>query len=93
MEWKFRSGNWTEEGIDVQTCTQLSSLEPATCSFETPLGGSYQITAIVTDDMGRKNQSRMTRWVSGGQLPPARKVEQEKVTLIPDKQNYQPGER
>ena len=92
MEWKFRNGNWAEEGVDVQTCTQLSAPEPATCSFETPLGGSYQITAIVTDDLGRKNQSRMTRWVSGGQQPPARTVEQEKVTLIPDKQNYQPGD-
>ena len=41
---------------------------------------------------GRQNQSQITRWVSGGQQPPARKVEQEKVTLIPDKETYQPGD-
>jgi len=56
-----------------------------------PLGGSYKITAIVTDTLGRKNQSSFTRWVSGGQRPPSRKVEQEKVTLIPDKETYQPA--
>ncbi len=92
LEWKTRNGNWVEEVVDVQTCSLLSTLEPAACSFETPIGGSYQITAQVTDELGRKNQSRFTRWVSGGEQPPSRKVEQEKVTLIPDKETYQPGD-
>jgi len=92
LEWKTKNGIWVEEVVDVQTCSLLSKPEPATCSFETPLGGSYQITAIVTDELGRKNQSRFMRWVSGGQQPPARKVEQEKITLIPDKETYQPGD-
>jgi uncharacterized protein YfaS (alpha-2-macroglobulin family) len=93
LEWKTKSGNWVEEVVDIQTCSLLASRkpEPATCSFETPLGGRYQITAIVTDELGRKNQSRFTRWVSGGQQPPSREVEQEQVTLIPDKESYQPG--
>ena len=38
------------------------------------------------------NESQFTRWVSGGEVPPAREVEQETVTLIPDQENYQPGE-
>ncbi len=92
LEWKYIKGDWTEQVVDVQTCTELSTPEPGTCSFETPLGGRYQITAIVTDELGRKNQSQFTRWVSGGQQPPARKVEQEQVTLIPDKETYQPGD-
>jgi uncharacterized protein YfaS (alpha-2-macroglobulin family) len=46
----------------------------------------------VTDEHGRKNQSRFTRWVSGGQEPTSRKLEQEAVTLIPDKETYQPGD-
>lgn len=92
QEWKFKDGEWIEEIVDVQTCSLLSAPEPDTCSFDTPLGGSYQITAIVTDELGRKNQSRFTRWVSGGQVPPSRKVEQEKITLIPDQETYQPGD-
>jgi len=92
LEWKLKDGNWVEEVVDVQTCTPLSRPEPDTCTFETPLGGSYQITGIVSDELGRKNQSRFTRWVSGGEQPPSRKVEQEKVTLIPDRESYQPGD-
>jgi len=92
LEWKTKNGIWVEEVVDVQTCSLLSKPEPATCSFETPLGGSYQITAIVTDELGRKNQSRFTRWVSGGQQPPSRKVEQEKITLMPDKETDQPDD-
>lgn len=92
LDWKFKDGIWVEELVDVQTCSLLSTPEPDTCSFETPLGGSYQITAIVTDELGRKNQSRFIRWVSGGKQPPSREVEQEEVTLIPDQETYQPGE-
>ncbi len=92
LEWKTRNGNWVEEVVDIQTCSLPSKPEPVTCSFETPLGGSYQITATVTDALGRKNQSRLMRWVSGGQQPPARNLEQEEVTLIPDKETYQPGD-
>lgn len=92
LEWKFREGQWREEEADPQTCTLNSALNPLTCTFETGIGGSYKITATVTDSLGRRNQSSITRWVSGGQRPPARKVEQEEVTLIPDKETYQPGE-
>jgi len=92
LEWKSRNGEWKEEEIDVQKCNLTSAAEPVTCTFETSVGGSYRISAVVTDDRGRKNQSQFTRWVSGGKWPQSRKVEQEKVTLIPDKQTYQPGD-
>lgn len=92
LEWKFRDGSWQEVEADVQTCSQGSTQEPVTCTFETKVGGTYRITALVTDELGRKNQSQLTRWVSGGQMPPARKVEQETVTLIPDQETYQPGD-
>lgn len=92
LEWKFREGEWREEEADLQTCALTSASQPLTCTFETNLGGRYKITAIVTDSLGRRNLSGLTRWVSGGQQPPARKVEQEEVTLIPDKETYQPGE-
>ncbi|MBN1145962.1 MAG: hypothetical protein JXA78_01800 [Anaerolineales bacterium] len=92
LEWKYRGDNWIEEEVDVQECNIGSKQEPVTCTFETPVGGSYQVTAVVSDELGRANQSRFTRWVSGGSMPPSRKVEQEMVTLIPDQESYQPGE-
>jgi uncharacterized protein YfaS (alpha-2-macroglobulin family) len=50
------------------------------------------VTATVTDAQGRRNQSRLRLWVAGGTLPPSREVEQEKVTLIPDKKEYAAGD-
>jgi uncharacterized protein YfaS (alpha-2-macroglobulin family) len=92
LDWKYKDGSWQEVEADPQTCSQGSQAQPVTCTFNTPVGGTYQITATVTDDQGRKNQSQFTRWVSGGKMPPAREVQQEQVTLIPDKQSYQPGD-
>ena len=92
LEWKYKDGSWQEVEVDPQTCSQGSAQDPVTCIFQTPVGGTYRITAIVTDDQGRRNRSRLTRWVSGGKLPPSRSVEQEKLTLIPDKENYAPGD-
>jgi len=92
LEWKYQDGRWQEVEVGVQDCTIGSKLEPVSCEFETPVGGRYQITAVVTDSEGRQNQSRFTRWVSGGQRPPSRDVEQERVTLIPNQEIYQPGD-
>lgn len=92
LEWKYTGGRWQEEAAEVQECTIGSQEEPVSCKFETLVGGRYTITATITDSEGRTNQSTLTRWVSGGQRPPAREVEQETVTLIPDQENYQPGD-
>ena len=92
MEWKTGSAGWHQEAVDVQTCKTGSTEEPGLCSFETPVGGTYQITATITDEMGRVNQSSMNRWVSGGNQPTVNKVEQEQITLIPDKDDYDAGE-
>ena len=92
MDWSYKDGRWQEEEAAVQPCTVQSAAEPVRCTFETPDGGTYRILATVTDGQGRPNRSEITVWVSGGQRPPAREVEQEEVTLIPDKKDYQPGD-
>ncbi|MFC1997268.1 alpha-2-macroglobulin family protein [Chloroflexota bacterium] len=92
LDWTFEEGRWTEVEVEPQNCNTSSQAEPVTCTFETSIGGKYQITALVNDEMGRQNKSQFTRWVSGGDIPPAREVEQETVTLIPDQESYQPGE-
>ena len=92
MEWKYNQGQWQEEAAETQECTVESTLEPVSCEFTTAIGGSYRIAATVRDDQERLNQSEFTRWVSGGKRPAARDVEQEQITLIPDKESYQPGD-
>ncbi len=92
MEWKNGASGWHEIAVDVQTCKTGSTSEPGKCTFETPIGGSYKITATISDEMGRVNQTQFTRWVSGGKQPTSRKVEQEVVTLIPNQDTYQAGD-
>ena len=92
MDWSYKDGRWQEEEAAVQPCIVQSGTEPVRCTFETPEGGTYRIAATVTDEQDRPNRSEITVWVSGGQRPPAREVEQEEVTLIPDKRDYQPGD-
>lgn len=92
LEWKYVDGRWQQQMAETQECTVGSQDEPVTCSFETTVGGRFQITATISDGQGRQNRSRITRWVSGGQRPPAREVEQEELTLIPDQETYQPGD-
>lgn len=92
LEWRYAKGEWIEEEVDVQTCTVGSLSEPVSCKFEAREGGQHRLTATITDAKGRKNYSELTRWVSGGKRPGASKVEKEEVELIPDKQEYQPGD-
>ena len=75
LEWTTQGGEWIEEEVDVQTCTVDSMLDPVVCTFATEIGGKVRITATVVDDQDRPNRSSMTRWVSGGERPPAREVE------------------
>ncbi len=92
LEWQIFNGLWEELPVDVQTCSVTSSDEPVECSFTTDAGGTYQIVATVTDEAGRSSRTEFTRWVSGGDQRPERNVVQEEVTLIPDQQEYRPGE-
>ncbi len=92
LQWKWNGSSYEETGVDPQPCTVKSETKPVRCTFETPQGGTYRITAVVTDDKGRPNQTELTRWVSGGDVVPSRDVQQEEVTLVPDKKTYRAGE-
>lgn len=101
LEWSYRNGQWTETEKDVQECRVRTTAadnpqDPqarfATCAFETPVGGTYRITATIQDGQGRRNETVLTRWVSGGQRPPSQALEQEEVLLIPSAESYQPGD-
>lgn len=92
-QWTYKDGAYKEEQVDPQDCEVMTEADAeSTCKFKTDIGGTYKITAITVDDYGRSNFTEMTRWVSGGKTPTARRVEQERVQLIPDKDTYQPGD-
>ncbi len=102
LNWQYHQGEWREIEKDAQECAveTTAATDPddadsefASCVFKTTLGGQYRITATVIDAAGRRNQTELTRWVSGGgQRPPSRNLEQEEIQLIPDGENYAPGD-
>ena len=92
LSWKFKNGNFEEIEINRQTCDVRSTPKPGQCSFETPEGGTYQVVATVFDSKNRPSQTKLTVWVTGGKQKPNRNVEQELVTIVPDKEEYVDGE-
>lgn len=92
LEWRQQRGIWTQIALDPQVCTVTSAADPSSCTFTTPEGGAYRITADVSDEQGRVHRTQIRRWVSGGAVPVSRNVEQERVTLVPDREEYRNGD-
>ena len=92
LKWQYLKGEWQELEVDEQLCEVTSAAEPVRCTFETPEGGTYRLTAWIADPQDRRNVTQITRWVSGGERPTAQRVELEEVTLIPNREEYQPGD-
>ncbi|MBI3929870.1 MAG: Ig-like domain-containing protein [Armatimonadetes bacterium] len=93
QDYRVVRGQYKEVREDVQTVTETSSGQPVTVRFQTPAGGTYQLKARIRDAQGRPNESTLTVWVSGAEQPPAQNVEQQPATLVPDKKEYQAGDR
>ena len=91
LDWEYKQGKYTTKEVDPQTCAVVAAKDPAACTFATKQGGTYQVSALIVDDKGRPNQTTMSFWVTGGDQPPAREISQERVQIIPDKQEYSPG--
>ena len=88
----FVNGESVDTESDPQTCQVTSGPAPVTCTFQPASGGSYQITATVVDDQGRSSRSQLTIWVAGHDGTIDRSVDEQQLTLVPDKKEYQPGE-
>jgi alpha-2-macroglobulin len=92
VDWVQERGTRREELRDRQDCALQSAAEPGHCTFQPKEGGTWRITATITDPEGRPNQSQLTVWIPGGRTLPDTEVKQEQVQLIPDRREYQPGD-
>ncbi len=92
LDWVYKDGEWKQEELNPQECNVKSAADTVKCTFTTTEGGQYRVTASIMDDRERRNESELTLWVAGGKQPPKRDVEQERVEMIPDRKEYQPGE-
>ena len=92
LDWEYKKGEYATKEVDPQTCAVIAAKDARSCSFATKEGGTYQVMATIVDAKGRPNQTKLDFWVTGGDQPPARDVEQERVQLIPDKKEYRGGD-
>lgn len=92
LAWEQDGGEFKEVEKDAQACKKTSTEAAVRCSFVPKEGGSFRVTASVADAEGRPNRSELSLWVAGGEQPPTRGLQQEKVELIPDKKEYAAGD-
>ena len=92
LRFSYVEGKSVEEIVDPQTCTVTTAAQGTKCEFSTPIGGQYRISSTVTDAKGGQNRTELSVWVSGATSQPSRTVEQEELTLVPDKARYAAGD-
>jgi hypothetical protein len=92
VESKYVDGEWTQVVLDPQTCTVTSAADAVACDFDTTVGGQYRVTAVVAGTTGGRNRTELTTWVSGAETQPSRTVDQQALTVVPDKADYAPGD-
>jgi len=88
----WANGTSVDKESNTQTCRVTSTVRPVSCTFTPAIAGTYRITATVTDTAGRTSRSQLTRWVAGSDGSVDSSVQQQQLTLVPDKKQYQPGE-
>lgn len=91
--WEYHRGKLRRIAGNAVICSLTSTADAEdACELKLEEGGAYTITAEVKDAAGRRNLTRITRYVEGGELPVVREVERERLNLVADKEMYQPGE-
>jgi uncharacterized protein YfaS (alpha-2-macroglobulin family) len=88
LDWEQEAGEWKEKVAGSEDCPTVSATEAVRCTFKGDEGGAYRIRATVRDDRGRPNETELRVWVAGGKSAPRRGVEQEEVTLVPDRKEF-----
>ncbi len=86
------NGSYGEVLKEVQTVNVSSAEAPVKIELSPPRGGTYRVRAEVSDAKNRPNRTEYTLWKAGGKLPSKDKVELEALTLVPDRQEYTPGQ-
>lgn len=92
IEETYKDGRYVESEVDVQDCPLTSTANEQTCTFRPPVGGRWRVKASLTDAQGRPNRSELTVWVAGGKVAASRSVDEQKVTLVPDRKEHQAGQ-
>ncbi len=91
LSWGNRGDHDVEEGVGECRLTSTGR-EPVVCALPAKSGGLHRATAVVTDGKGRKSESQVMIFVAGGRVQPDRRVDTDRVRLVPDKAEYSAGD-
>jgi len=87
------SWTWTVDDIEIETgALRTDENGVGEFSFTPPEGGTYKILIIGADAGGYETQSSMFLWASGPETVSWRRSNDDRITLIPDKTEYEVGE-
>jgi uncharacterized protein YfaS (alpha-2-macroglobulin family) len=92
LEWEQQGDEWTEKERDASTCEVESAASAVRCSLATNDGGTYLVSATITDADGRKSLTEMRAWVLAAKMPAARDLTAGVAQLVTDKEEYKPGD-
>ena len=92
LDWTWEEGSYREEVAERQVKSFSSGKEPLLARVEKPAGGTWRVVALVGDAAGRTQRTTLQVWVAGGRMPPSRRIEEEQITLVPDREEYAAGD-
>ena len=88
--------SWSGTPVPGETlapgCRLLSKQEPVNCLLDFREGGLWHLDLAIRDAAGRVNTTRLVRWISGSTRRPGARQTTPRVDLIPDQEEYQPGD-
>ena len=93
LDWEQVEGEWKEVPKDAQERTlESAAASPCARASRRRRAAPGASLARVADERGRENETELRVWVAGGRVPPRRDLEQETVTLVPDRKEYRAGD-
>ncbi len=57
--WAYKQGTYQRVDKDPQACAVVAAEAPARCDLATTEGGMYEVTAVIADDQGRRNETTL----------------------------------
>ena len=85
-------GNPVQAETSAPGCLLLSEPEPVICFLKFSEAGLWHLDFVIQDAAGRVNTTRLVRWISGSSRRPGARRTTTEVGLIPDQEEYQPGD-
>ncbi|MCK5245608.1 alpha-2-macroglobulin, partial [Candidatus Bipolaricaulota bacterium] len=84
---------WTVNDVEIETSTMRTDGNGVGgFSFTPPEGGTYKILAVGVDESGNETRSSLFLWASGPETVSWRRSNDDRITLITDKTEYEVGE-